>query len=594
MSHCAAGEITLSPARLSELANHTAWRALLHANSANHSRIHDPHFFLATPPFNAKNELIATLRGFQQPASLADKHPICRFPARFQWLSRQLQLSRASFPQPDCQQYHHFLNKVPANQIELVFASKNVVSPSSMMGHVFLKLAGKRSDGRHAEHAVTYFTLLDSFNVPKIVYQNFAGGMQGYFALQPYRRLKENYLQREYRNIWEYQLTLQAWQRDMIRAHIWELKDIDSDYMFAAYNCATLTWYFMQIVAPEAFAHYPKLWVSPIDVIKTASRHQLIRSTRVVTSNRWKIQMLLDQSGIASSTLKSQLAAITPEQATAAIQALPPANRLLAHAYLDYLQQSNPAALEQFPAADAIQSALNRQSADYQIDYSHYKQPTRVPGNMQLRMETGRSSLRGNFAGLAWLPAANRLTDDQRQFFSANELRLGELSARLYQGGHLQLERATLYAVKSLSPWNGLTHNISGQWQTGFTRQFDGQLHDHLVYQLSGGIGYSAKLTPDLLIYGLYNIGGAFNTATAYLYHYPEAGLFIDEVFNMKTSVTYEARFNNYGDKQRQDNIRACQSYYPDTNITLLACYRHARNHHASYSEGNLRFQIHF
>ncbi len=590
--HCFAGE--RASARVAQLSERIEWQALLHA-SGRHSHIRDSRFFLSDKgASDPAAELLATLQAFQQNPALGNAHPICRFPARFRWLRKELALPRARFPEPSCTQYQEFLDKVPVASIALVFASENVTSPSSMMGHTFLKLSGLNGEGRSVAHAVTYFTVLDSYNVPKIVYQNFAGGMPGYFALQPYRKLKHNYLQKEHRNIWEYRLRLSDEQKQLIRDHVWELKDMKSDYLFAEYNCATLTWYFMQLIAPEHFRQYRKPWVSPIDVVKVAGRTGLIDSTQVITSNHWKLQMLLDQTGMAGNKLRNQLMHISAQDADTYVRSLTPGKRLLVLSYLEYLEQNNLPDREQTPAFRQIRQQLARQTSDYQLDYTDYKQPTKVPGNAQVRMEAGRSSRNGAFLGLSLLPAANRLTDDQRQFFSATELRLAEVAVRLYEGSKFRLERLTLYAMKSLSPWNGLTKNISGQWQTGLERQPDAEMNDRLVYSLSGGIGYTVNLGADVLLYGLYNLGVAADFSRAYIYHYPEIGLQIDEIFNMKTSVSYEARFNSYGSSQRVDQFHACQSYYPGEDFTWLVCYQSSGNRSHGNDEASLLFQAHF
>jgi len=582
-----------SPTRLSELAKSVEWKALLHAKQ-NHSYISDPHFFLSHSTFSLESELIASLKAFQQPIDLGNTHPICRFPARFHWLRSQLKLSPKHFPQPACTQYQEFIEKVPVASIALIFASANVTSPSSMMGHAFLKLSGINKKNIHVDHAVTYFTLLNSYNVPKIVYQNFAGGMQGFFALQPYSRLKKNYLQREHRNIWEYTLNITREQKLLIRDHVWELKNIKSDYLFAKYNCATLTWYFMQLIAPRSFKHPLKAWVTPIDIVKMASHAKLIQHTQVITSNQWKLQMLLEQTDVSSKKMHLKLIHTSPQETDAYVHSLSPGEKLLSLSYLEYLDQNNRPERNQIPAFNTIKQKLFMQTSNYQLNYTNYKQPTRVPGNSQIRIEMGQSSLNSAFVGLSYLPAANRLTDDQRQFFSATELRLAEVSARIYKGSSFRLEQFTLYAMKRLSPWNSLTKSISGQWKTGLERQPDAFMNERLVYNLSGGTGYSVKLGKDAIIYGLYNIGLASDFSKAYIYHYPEIGLQLEEVYNMKTSLSYEARFNSYGSKQRIDLMRACQSYYPSTNFTWLACYKSAQNsRHRSY-EGSINFQAHF
>ncbi|MDQ7002143.1 MAG: DUF4105 domain-containing protein, partial [Ghiorsea sp.] len=143
-----------------KLSQSKEWHALLHLKN-NQFLIKDTHFFLSKGSRDPLKELKATMQAFKsQPASLADEHPICRFPARFSWLKKQLNFQADAYPKPNCRQYKTFLRKAPVQDISLVFASANVSSPISMMGHSFLKLSGQTSQGRYTEHAVTFYTML--------------------------------------------------------------------------------------------------------------------------------------------------------------------------------------------------------------------------------------------------------------------------------------------------------------------------------------------------------------------------------------------------------------------------------------------------
>lgn len=579
--------------KIKTISKKSEWLTLLHSQH-NKSFVRDPKFFFHRSSFDPEQELIATLRGFQQATDLGDNHPICQFPGRFIWLKKELELQDNDFPRPPCNEYQIFLKKVPVDEVELVFASENVISPSSMMGHVFLKLSGINEKGLQVQHAVTYFTVLDSLNIPKIVYQNLAGGMKGYFALQPYQRLLSNYLDGEQRNLWEYSIVLSKEKKNLLRAHIWELKNIEADYLFVEYNCATVTRFLLGLAVPNMLNENQPYWVTPIDVIKQAERYKLIERTQVITSDRWKLKMLLDQTDISSIGFLRELNSLSPQRVDEYIREMTSEKRLLLLTYFQYLKKHDEETSKKtLWVYQRLESFLQKNKVSFRLDYSKYKQPTKAPGNSQIQLTLGTVGGKG-FVGISLLPTANRITDDQRQFFSTRELKIAEINLRLYEGGIAKLHELTLYAVSSLNPWNALTQNISAQWRTGLEEQLDGQLNTHLVYNLSGGLGYSFLLGNDITLHGLYNIGAATDLVRSYLYQYPEVGLQIKEIWDMKTFVRFESKFNSYQSHSTINKLDVCQSYYPHQNASLSACYIDRFNKQQHQVEVSIAYQLHF
>lgn len=567
------------------------WHMLLH--DLNHRYfIKDPKFYFYSKSRNSFKELKATLDAFQLKAPLNNEHPLCRFPARYLWLKKTLKLNDANFPRPNCQNYRTFQAKVPLDDVQLVFASENIVSPSSMMGHVFFKLSGVNKDNKHVAHAVTYFTVLDSFNVPKIIYQNFFGGMSGIFALQPYQDLKHNYLDKEERNLWEYQLNLTPYQKQLLSAHIWELKGVKSDYLFVKYNCATITYILMALIFPDVLKE-KKHWLTPIDIVKIANQQHIIQGIHVFTSDRWKISMLLDQfEGL--NEFQKKIDTLTEASLPKLMNHLKPQALLFAQAYLPYLNIHHHAQfLLKKELFESLQQSLSKQSKAYILDYSNYKDPLQAPNNSQLDLSWGRSA-KGGFMGISFLPAANRITDDQRQFFSSRELRIGDIEARLYANRHLKLQRMTLYAVRNMNPWAYWNHAVSGQWKLGLEQHYNNVLQEKLVLNLSGGLGYSLNLSDDVRVALLYNVGVAGNLQKKYAYHGSNILLEVDEIADLKLTAEYEGWFRMYGANARVDKAKLCESYYPKSNTTWLACYEHISNKAYVTQNYQLLWQKHF
>jgi hypothetical protein len=269
-----------------QLAASTEWQNLLHLQEGQ-PVLRDPNFILSLNDFSPLNELKATLNLFSKQSP--DR---CRFIARYYFLSSKLPSFRNNKELP-CQQYDNFKQQAPADEISLIYASENLTQPSSMMGHTMLAISGMNNDKQKTEHAVSYFTNLDSFNIVSILWDTLYKGKEGFFVVEPLQKKMEYYLKVEQRNVWRYKLKLSKYQKELIHKHIWELKNVNIPYFFHKQNCATLSQRIIGVADPRL---YPKKdsWISPIDVIKTSSSSNMIDSPKVYPSNEWKIHLLSD------------------------------------------------------------------------------------------------------------------------------------------------------------------------------------------------------------------------------------------------------------------------------------------------------------
>lgn len=93
-----ADPLPVSSMQLKLLSEDAQWRALLHYDQlvsriSPHSRAAESDFFLSEAgKTDPRAELEATLRAMLSAEPLDDTHAICRFPARFLWLSKKVSL----------------------------------------------------------------------------------------------------------------------------------------------------------------------------------------------------------------------------------------------------------------------------------------------------------------------------------------------------------------------------------------------------------------------------------------------------------------------------------------------------------------------
>lgn len=249
------------------------WKKLLHFNKKDKPSINTPTFLLSYNDFSAKNELEKTIEFFKK-----DKSNICKYPARYLWITRNSDFAIKDFTFSFCAQFNNYRKNTNPYNISLVFVTEDVSNPTSMMGHIFFKLDGTNYKNESVENAISFFTIIDTFNIPYLAIESTLLGMKGYFVLKPY---KTQIAQYKDRNIWEYPLNINKEQMQLLYYHFWELKDIDIKYYFTGYNCATMVDDLLSIASKSYKTDDFNLWLTPKDVIKKASNQNLIKNTKV-------------------------------------------------------------------------------------------------------------------------------------------------------------------------------------------------------------------------------------------------------------------------------------------------------------------------
>ena len=545
------------------------WLALLHSDGGK-SSIEDKKFILSKI-FSPKDELQATIKAlFEEPALYRDKnrHPQCRFPARRLFLIHELNLSDSVFPSVTCPDFQNYQDKAPADTISLIYASENVKNPSSMMGHTFFKYSGKNHQNKNAEHAITFYTVLDSFNLITLAYQNTVSGMDGFFALQPYKDVVAQYLYRENRNVWEYQLKLSDYRRDLINYHIWELKDIHMRYFFASYNCSTVVYYILSLAKPNIYDK-KKLWITPLDTVKYLYDEELIKNSKLTPSTEWFIKML--QENIDSHDVNN-VKKIVSKSRYDEIEKLDFLSLELLKNYslLEHKKKNINSA-----EFNAINSKIENISSKEEkfFDISNYKSPNKIPNQRQFGV--GYKSVEDEkFLKLSFLGASHLLGGDNREYFGESELKIADLSL-LANSNSLKLENFTIYGMKSYIPFDTLTNDISYEFEMEVNREYDENMQYKNIFKINGGIGFDFLLGKDVNLFAILNTGIGYNRASkTHILTNPQFGMMIYEVFNMKSLLSYEPIFVNenkiYDKYSLEQNMFLSKNYKIYFNLQIF------------------------
>ncbi len=211
------------------------------------------NFFLSPDgPRDPQSELRATLEAFFEPGAeetaaedpkLPFAHAICRFPARFIFLRKVLDIDLTMLAVPRCQRFSDFYQDLDPESATLVFSSYYLNNPSSAFGHTFLRI-NKRSGGglgkrkELLDYGIDFSATVDTDNALIYTFKGLFGFFPGSFHRLPYYYKVRQYGDFESRDLWAYELNLTTEQLEILVAHLWELGSTYFDYYYFTENCS--------------------------------------------------------------------------------------------------------------------------------------------------------------------------------------------------------------------------------------------------------------------------------------------------------------------------------------------------------------------
>lgn len=529
--------------REKKLYNSKVWHALIHYKNQSLS-IKDRNFILSVENFSPENELIFTIRAFFSSPREGEIHPICRFPARFYWLRKTLDLGRDFFPDVECPEVDKFDKLAPSDDIYVVFVSENVIDPSSMMGHIFFKFSGKVEDNRYAEHSISFFAVINTTNLLLLGVEAFITGMEGIFSLSPYRKTILKYLYQEDRNMWEYRLNLSEDDKKILRYHIFELKYVSFRYYFISYNCATVVYEILRVIHNFDDDSSFK-WLSPKEVVKVLYEKGFIEKTVLTPSINWKIRILnsyLNLPDIVYEKIFSDLDFSYVEKVSEKDR---PVVVETANSLLTFLLVKNSITLEDY---DKKKRELDRVKSDFavldfKLDINDRFNPINSPRESQLFV--GYAHRFGkDYISLNILPTYSKLTDDNRNYLTETSLSMFEASL-YFSMDRIILDYFKFIEYQQLLPRDRLVGGTSQKSSISLERHLGKSGKDYLSGNLTFGRGYTYSfMGGKVFFYGFLNLGLAYTSNNPYIYINPEIGLITYETDNMKSILTYNIFYN--------------------------------------------------
>ena len=237
----------------------------------------DSTFFLAKDGHkNPEAEFAATI----QAISDKDNKIYCEYPARTNFIISSMKLNPKDFDFSQCPKYQEFLQKVPMDTVAIVFAAENNQSPSSILGHSFLKISGQSKTGLK-EHSFSYFAAFDTANSIKFYIDVMTSGIDGAYILSPYRSKADEYVFNEKRSLWEFELDLSEQDKQRLKDHLWELKGKNIHYKFVTHNCNTALISILKVANPSFETQTIKPFITPVEYVQDLYKQKKIKDISI-------------------------------------------------------------------------------------------------------------------------------------------------------------------------------------------------------------------------------------------------------------------------------------------------------------------------
>ena len=482
-------EAALRRAQETGLARDKAWLRLLHyrGRPGHHkSEADGPGFFLApggkTDP---EAELSATLRGFFTPLSPAmqeaklarDRHPLCRFPARFLWLSQRLALAASDLPQPSCPELTDFVTRTRAQSVVLIFSSYFLNNPASAFGHTFLRLQRAGPAGSELlDYGVDFSADVDTTNALLYAFKGLAGFFPATFKRMPYYYKVREYSDYESRDLWEYELNLSAETLARLVMHVWELGFTYFDYFYVTENCSYHILGLLEAANPDLkLIDHVRTPVIPADTVKALfANRDLVKNVRfrpsVRTQFRRRVQAFDGAKRDAVRSLVLRPTASLPSEWSPEIRSE------VVDAALDYvdmkhgralLTNTSPAAAEIRQALMLRRAGLGAGEADVSLPLPGDQSPERGHGSARAGAAVGTTTRGELFQSLDVRLGLHDLIDAEAGYphFAGLEFFVTRLRWRMEQR-RLDLEDFAIARVTSLTPLDPFDTHLS--WKASF------------------------------------------------------------------------------------------------------------------------------
>ena len=459
-------------------------------------------------------ELEATLRGFFDDTPKRDEldDAQCRFPARFAFLRRRLEIDLSRLPQRRCPWLVDFLARTRPRGVTVVFSSYYLNNPASAFGHTLLRLdkEPEARSGKHFElldYGANYSATVDTKNPFVYLAKGLAGGFRGEFQHYAYYYKVREYADFESRDLWEYDLALEPDEVALLGAHLWEVGGTWFRYWYLDENCSYHVLSALEAAAPrlELLSHVGRFVVLPSDTLQALFANPgLVRAVHYRPSIRTQFEARAQ--GLDADERRG-VEALAHDPAAPLPASLGEAERAATlDAALDRFDLRNAKGILLGSDAEAgrrRQVLLERRAAEpgvsppLVVPTPEDRRPEAGHGSSRAGAGGGWSSDRGGFALVDARLALHDLGDPSDGYPAYAQIEFLPARLRVYADGtKLQLDDLSLLKIVSLNPVSSFDLVPSWRLRVGATTVRDSACNGCLAGVGELGAGLDAAAGP--------------------------------------------------------------------------------------------------
>ena len=555
------------------LSKNPTWLKLLHYDdNATRSAVLTIGFFISP---NGKSdpeaELKATINAYFLPWDKApNAQARCRYPARYYWLSRQLQLPDYKLHEEKCQSFEKWALVDTVESVSLLLVSGYLGNPASTFGHVLLKFNTDSIDDRSGLFDLTlnYGALVpDKEHALRYVVRGLFGGYKSGFSDNYFYTQDLVYSRTEFRDMWDYRLALTEYERTLLILHVWEILGNKFDYYFLDKNCAYRLGELVDLVIDEDLVRNRLFWYAPVKLFyrleeinkarQKSKKENLIKSVRFIPSSQrvlyYQLKLLTQDELKAFNAIildgpqaiPVQLAKIASERQILILDSL--------LAYQQYRLIVNKAKLsdERYKFKDQILLARLQLPAHLKplVKIKELASPAAGSPPMVFGTSIATEAKKKTFLRLSWSPFKQDIVGNTS--LEGDEIVILDSAVGLFKDEHKvffdHLDLIRILNLKTLPVAVVDESRLSWQLRLGWDRinnngnnQYDGAG--------SFGVGRAWKWNPNIIGYILVDLAG--HTTAPYARARPHVGLKFDEgairtwIYSGAETVSYNGRFH--------------------------------------------------
>ena len=270
------------------LSKSSIWKKLLYFDKK--SEILTNEYFLSKKEdLTLKNELIKTINSYDlRNSNNFNNNPICKFPARYYWLSEYIDFPNYEMINNKCKDLKKWSLIKDTQSISAVLVSGYLGNPASTFGHSFLKINTKNKTNVNNlfDLSINYGALVpNNENILKYIFKGITGGYKAGFSDKYFYTQDLVYSNTEFRDMWEYELNLTKEERNFILLHLWEIIGKKFDYYFLDKNCGYRISQLLEIIIKEKVLKNANYWYAPVE---TFHKLEEINDNRTVSNKLFK------------------------------------------------------------------------------------------------------------------------------------------------------------------------------------------------------------------------------------------------------------------------------------------------------------------